>query len=223
MFSTTYSRAAGVRLTLVRGQVSGLLLLLMMGCGGERVAQRAETSTGGIARAPLAAPTAEEAKTLIANSAEFSEYQFTNAAYTLPLQRSAMNAPAREIAAKLRKARWISIDGSGRVVLTQKAEDDKRFLVRANGVVDIVPLARKELQDVVAVRTNAEGQPVVDFRWVWVPNEIGTLFDPRYSGEQHATATLYRLGDQWGVFRISPASVSTSGGTSTEMISQTTS
>ena len=201
MFSMTYARTSGVRLSVVRGQLSAALLLLMVACGGEQVAPPAAETAFEPAAPP---PTEDAARTLVANSAEFSEYQFTNAAYTLPLQQSAMTAPARIIAGKLAKAGWIGVDGDGRVVLTQKAQNDKRFLVRPNGVVDIVPLAKKNFEEVVAVRVNPDGQPIVDFRWEWEPNEIGELFDPRYTGEQFATATLYRLGDQWAVLRIRP-------------------
>ena len=180
-----------------------ILMVLLVGCGGgEREQQPAP-----LAAPPspaLAPPTVEEARTLIAGSPEFSDYQFTNAAYSLPMIESAMTAPGREVARKLAKAGWIALDGDGRVVLTEKARSDRRFIVRPNQVLDIVPLAKKELGEVTAVNVNPQGEPVVDFRWEWVPNEIGELLQPRYSGEQQAMATLYRDGEQWGVMRIVP-------------------
>lgn len=188
--------------------VAVLVCLSLLGCG--ETSKAPLEAEGGLKPAPtFAPPSVAEARTLIEGSAEFSEYQFTNAAYTLPLVRSAMNEPALEIANQLKAAKWIAFDGDGKVVLTEKAKDDRRFLVRPNGVVDIVPLAKKEFLGVSTVATNAEGAPVVDFRWKWVPNDIGTIFktgllQARYSGEQHARATLLRDGDAWTVLRIEP-------------------
>src|SRR5688572_2713464 len=139
-----------------------LLLLLAIACGGEAPVRQTPKAAEP---PPLPPPTVDEAKYLIANSPEFSEYQFTNAAYTLPLQQSAMNAPARDVARDLRKAGWIAIDGAGTVVMTSKARSDKRFLVRQNGVVDIVPLARKEMTVIDTIGSGDGGSPVVDFRW----------------------------------------------------------
>ena len=149
-----------------------------------------------------APPSADEAKTLIASSAEFSEYEFTNAATTLPLQKSGMNAPAQQLASELRKAGWIRFDGSGAVVLADKAQHDPRILVRPNGFVDFVPLAKKELTAVTAVRGTD-----VDFDWRWIPNDLGAAITSgavhdRYAAPQHATATLIHDGTSWSVLRI---------------------
>jgi hypothetical protein len=179
------------------------LLLLALACG-QAQPERAGEDTGAPPAPQVAPPTTDEAQDIVANSPEFSEYQFTHAAYSLPMDASLRTAPAQDIAGKLAKAGWIGTDGADRIVLTAKAEKDKRFLVRPNGVLDIVPLAKKEFEAVESVGTNAEGQPVVAFRWRWNPNDIGALFAPRYSGQQHATATLYRDGDSWAVLRIVP-------------------
>lgn len=181
--------------------VVALSLALLAACS--KPAAPSPPSEPAKAAAP-APPSADEAKTLIATSAEFSEYEFTNAAATLPQQQSAMNEPARQLAADLRKAGWIRFDGSGTVVLADKAKNDPRILVRQNGFIDFVPLAKKELTSVTAVR-GAD----VDFDWKWVPNELGSAIrsgavHDRYAAPQHATATLIRDGTAWSILRIRP-------------------
>ena len=146
-------------------------------------------------------PSIEQATTIITSAPELSDYQFTRAAYSLPMKRSAMNEPARAAAAVLRKAGWISFS-SDQVVLTEKAANDKRFIVRQNDVIDLVPLAKKEFIGVTAVRSSAAAEPLIDFEWKWIPNEIGVLFPNRYDGTQRATATLLRDGSAWVVLRI---------------------
>ncbi|HKO56705.1 MAG TPA: hypothetical protein VJ276_12580, partial [Thermoanaerobaculia bacterium] len=73
---------------------------------------------------------------------------------------------------------------------------DKRFLVRQNGTLDVVPLARKELIAVQAVNGDK-----VAFTWRWVPNDVGKAlqFDET---EQRATAELYWDGEKWAVLKI---------------------
>ena len=179
-------------------------LLLALACGGQEPATT-QTAAAQPSPPPLPPPpAADAARDLVARSPEFSEYQFTFAAYSLPMQQSGRNAPAREAARALAKAGWLGIDGAGTVVLTAKAKNDKRFLVRPNGVVDIVPLARKEMLGVEAVRAAEDGAPLVDFRWRWEPNEVGRLFGDRYAGEQRATATLMWDGSAWSVLRVRP-------------------
>lgn len=114
-----------------------------------------------------------------------------------------MTAEVRTVSKALAKNGWIGVDGDGNVILTGKAKADKRFLLRQNGFIDIVPMAKKEFVGVSALHVNPEGQPLVDFRWKWVPNEIGALTD-RYTGEQLAIATLLWDGSQWSVLRINP-------------------
>lgn len=183
-----------------------LALAVVVACGGEKPAATAtsETTTTAATHQP---PSADEARELVASSAEFSEYQFTNAAYTLPMQRSAMNEPARAAARQLSDAKWIAFDGDGNLLLAAKAKDDKRFLVRPNGSLDIVPLAKKELTAVTNVTANASNEPVVEFEWKWIPNEVGSAFQSgplfdRYSRPQKARATLLRSGSEWTVLKI---------------------
>lgn len=181
-----------------------LIVMLVLACGGESP-QPATTSSAPPAAPPP--PTADQARTLIAAAPEFGDFEFTNAAYTLPLQRSAMNEPQRAAAQDLAKAGWIALDGDT-LKLTAKSEHDQRFLLRPNGTVDIVPLAKKELTSVTSVVAGSEG-PVVTFTWKWLPNEIGTAFRSgpvaeHLAGTQTAKATLLWDGSAgaWTVLRI---------------------
>ncbi|HEV7922815.1 MAG TPA: hypothetical protein VGR02_18670 [Thermoanaerobaculia bacterium] len=164
-----------------------VIVLLAVACGGNN--ERKPPAKPSTPPTPAAAA----AKELIASSPEFGDYQFTDAAVTIPITRGAMNEPARKIAEALVKGGWLGWSG-GRLVV--KKTDDKRFLVRPNGTLDVVPLAKKELGAVKAV--NGEK---VDFTWRWVPNEIGKAlrFDEK---EQQATATLYWDGSRWAVLSI---------------------
>lgn len=176
-----------------------LFALLFLACSAE---QPATTTT--VAEKPKAAPppTAQQARELIANAPDFGEFEFTDAAYSLPMERSIRNEPAEAAAKALAKAGWIAVDGSGKVVLTGKSKSDKRFLVRPNGILDIVPLAKKELGEVTAVRMNDDGTAAADFTWTWVPNEVGRTFAERYAGTQQATATLIHDGTSWSILGI---------------------
>ena len=147
-------------------------------------------------------PSVAEARELIANAGAFGEFEFTNAGYSLPMEKSMRHEAANDVAAKLAKAKWIALDGSGKVSLTPKASSDKRFLARANGILDIVPLAKKEMGDVTAVRANPDGTASGDFTWTWVPNEIGALLADRYAGTQKSTATLMWDGTSWTVLSV---------------------
>jgi hypothetical protein len=207
LFSMTYKMVDRVRLTRVRGQMSAVLVaFLAVTCGGERAIPPATESTASeTARAPLPPPPpVDDAARIVSGSPEFSDYQFTRAAFTMPIKEQAMTPAVRETSRALAKAGWIGVDGDGNLVLTDRAKNDKRFLVRQNGFIDIVPMAKKEFIGVEAVHVNPEGQPLVDFRWRWVPNEIGALAADRYSGEQLAIATLLWDGSQWSVLRITP-------------------
>ena len=186
----------------------GIALLLALACsGGEpatETAPAAETVTP--AAAPL--PTADEAKGLIAGSAEFGDFDFsTGSSFSLPLDASKFNEPARAGAADLEKGGWIRIEG-GRVVLA-KGEGDKRFLVRPNGYLDIVPLAKKELLEVTGVRKTEEGAEA-DIAWRWIPNEVGAAFTSgtvkeRFDATHHATVKMRDFGSGWAVMLIEPA------------------
>lgn len=179
-----------------------LILLLLVAC-------TAEKPTAPISEKPKhAPPSAAEAKQIIESSGDFSEFQFTSSAFTLPLNRTMMlNDETRGIARDLEKAGWIVFSGD-EVVLTSKSLTSRRFMTRANGYVDIVPLARKEMGDVTAVRPTDEGVDV-DFNWKWTPTDVGSafksgpLFD-RYAAPQRATATLYHDGTAWKILRLRP-------------------
>lgn len=180
-------------------------LALLTACSHEAT-QPTATSTSPAAPAKPAPPSVAEARDVLASAPDVDEYEFTNAAYSLPQDRTAMNEPALAAAKDLAKAGWISFDGSGKVVLSEKAKSDKRWLVRPNGFIDIVPLAKKELGQVTAVRPSADGADA-DFTWKWIPNELGAAFrsgpvHERFQGDQLATATLIWDGTKWSVLRI---------------------
>lgn len=174
-----------------------MMLLLVIACAAEKPAVPPPPP----APKTQPPPSVAAARAILENAPELGEFEFTNAAYSLPTSRSAMSDDAKKVANNLRKAGWIAFDGSGNLLLT-RGRDDKRFVMRSNGFVDIVPLAKKELGDVTAVRPGAEG-PEIDFTWRWIANELGELITPpRYEGAQKATATLLWDGERWVVLRI---------------------
>ncbi|HEY0591516.1 MAG TPA: hypothetical protein VGF40_07095 [Thermoanaerobaculia bacterium] len=181
----------------------GIALLLALACSGGETATETTSAAPAAAAAPL--PTPEQAKALIAESPEFGDFEFsTGSSFSLPLDASQFNEPARAGAADLEKAGWIRIEG-GTVVLA-KGEGDKRFLVRPNGFLDIVPLAMKELGEVTGVRKTDEGAEV-EFTWRWVPNEVGASFTSglvkeRFDATHAATAKLRDFGEGWIVMLI---------------------
>lgn len=188
-----------------------MLMLFAVACGSpeQRTTETSTTATTTTAAAPKAAPpSAQDAKQLVASSPEFSDYQFTNAAFTLPMKRSAMTGPTADSAHDLVRAGWIDIP-SDNVTLTTKSLHDKRFLVRPNGFLDIVPIAKKEMGDVTGIRPNADNTVSADFNWHWIPNEVGQSFKSgpvreRFDAEQHATAVLAHDSSGWSVSRIDP-------------------
>ncbi|HEY0141603.1 MAG TPA: hypothetical protein VGF48_11960 [Thermoanaerobaculia bacterium] len=180
------------------------LALLVVACGGETPQQTATTVTTPPPAAP-GPPTADQAREIIAKAAEFGDFEFTNAGYSIPLQRSMMNEPQREAVQELVKAKWLKFEGDT-LALAAKAEGDKRFLMRPNGTLDIVPLAKKEMGTVSSVDAGPEG-PVATFTWKWLPNDVGQSFTKgplaeRFAGEQSGKATLLWDGSGWTVLRI---------------------
>lgn len=178
-----------------------LIVLLLVACSAEKPA-----APPAAAEKPAPPPpTLAEAKQIIESSGDFSEFEFTNSAFTLPMKRSMMlNDQTRNAARDLQKAGWI--DFSGDDVVLRKGATDRRFITRPNGYVDIVPLARKEIVEVTAVRPTSEGVEA-DFDWKWTPNEVGSSFKTgplydRYATPKQATATLYIDGGKWRVLRI---------------------
>ncbi|MGH9458685.1 MAG: hypothetical protein ACRD2J_13725 [Thermoanaerobaculia bacterium] len=188
-------------------RIASLLLALplaaTLACGGVEE-ERAVDATA--AEAPAPPPSPEDARELIAYSAAFGDYRFsTESSFSLPLDASRFNEPARQGAEDLEVAGWIDIR-DGRVVLA-KGEGDRRFLVRPNGFVDIVPLAKKEMLEVTSV-SPVDGKVEVDFTWRWIPNDVGASFTrglvkERFDAMRHATATLQDFGSGWEVLIIS--------------------
>lgn len=181
-----------------------LALSFFLSCsGGETPADTATAAGTAPAAAPL--PTPDQAKALIADSPEFGDFEFsTGSSFSLPLDAAQFNEPARAGAADLERAGWIRIEG-GKVVLA-KGDGDKRFLVRPNGFLDIVPLAKKELLEVTGVRKTDEGAEA-DFTWRWIPNEVGASFTSglvkeRFDAIHVATAKLRDFGQGWVVMLI---------------------
>jgi hypothetical protein len=184
------------------------LLVFLAACGGHEPAATNTTTAPAPAKPSTPPPpSVADAKTILGNAPELGEFEFTNAAYSLPMQTKLMNAPARAALKDLQRAGWLAVDGTGGVMLTPKARDDKRFLLRANGILDIVPLAKKELRDVTAVRANSDGRAGVDFTWAWIANDVGSAFTTgevhdRFAQPRQSRATLIWDGKTWSVLRI---------------------
>jgi hypothetical protein len=150
-------------------------------------------------------PTVAEAKELIGGSAELGEFEFTNAGISIPVS-GPRSAPVEQNVKELVSAGWLASRG-GTLELTAKSEGDKRFLMRANGILDIVPLAKKEMGEVREVRKNPDGTAAALFTWRWLPNEVGSALKSgpaaeRFEGEQTSTATLIWDGSSWSVLEI---------------------
>jgi hypothetical protein len=169
-----------------------VVTLMLAACAPQEPVQQKSPSP----RAPLLALRGEGTAALVANSAEFSDYRFTDAAFTFAQRKSSMTPPMLDGAKRLAKAGWIRISGED-VSLTDKARSDKRFLVRSNGFVDVVPIGKKELIAVTAVHPES-----VDFSWKWSPNELGTVLALPHAGEQQATAKLMWDGTAWVILSI---------------------
>ena len=179
-----------------------VIAMLLVACAQEKPEAREDTRTTPPTTPP---PSAEDAQKIIQSSMEFGEFEFTEAAYSMPVAHAAMNDPARAAARDLASAGWVSIDGTGDVALTDKARTDKRFILRPNGILDIVPLAKKEMGVVEAVRANPDGTVSADFTWRWIANEVGSAFlRNKYEGTHKATATLMHDGTQWTVLQMKP-------------------
>ena len=175
--------------------------MLLVACSQEKPA---DTTTTAQPKTPQRKPpSVADAKNIIQSSMEFGEFQFTDAAYSLPVSHSTMNDPQKAAARDLATAGWITIDGSGDVMLSDKARTDKRFLLRPNGILDIVPLAKKEMGEVQEVRANPDGTASADFTWRWIANEVGSAFlRNQYEGTHNATATLIVENGEWHVLKI---------------------
>jgi hypothetical protein len=179
-------------------------LALLIACGGS---EQPAASTDPAKPTPPPLPSAQQARDMIANSAELGEYEFTNAGFTTPVSAKMMSEPVKQSVQELAAAGWLKLDGAGDVSLTDKSQSDKRFLLRPNGLLDIVPLAKKEMGDVTSVRANDDGTARVDFTWRWIANEVGSAFKTgpvaeRYAAQQDGTATLIWDGTSWSILKI---------------------
>ena len=179
-----------------------LLVLLLAACAKE-------TPIVEETKKPTTPPpaSAAEAREMIAASAEFGDHEFTDAGFSLPVSGAAMSEPAKIAARELAAAGWLAIDGAGDLSLTGKSRSDKRFILRPNGLLDLVPLAKKEMGNVTAMRTNPDGTAEADFDWRWIPNDVGASFKTgvvhdRLAAPQQATATLIWDGTKWSVLSI---------------------
>lgn len=178
------------------------IALLVVACGQEQPATTTNTQTTAPQMPP---PRAGDARKIIESSPELGDFQFTDAGYSLPVSHSTMNDPQKAAARDLAKAGWIKLDGTGDVTLSDKARTDKRFLLRPNGILDIVPLAKKEMGEVQAVRANPDGTASADFTWRWIANEVGSAFlRSQFEGTRNATATLLVENGEWKVLKIDP-------------------
>ncbi|HEX8169962.1 MAG TPA: hypothetical protein VF824_05410 [Thermoanaerobaculia bacterium] len=186
------------------------MLLLLVACGGETAAPpAATTSTAPAKPSTPPPPSANQARQIIMSSMEFGEYQFTDAAWSLSMQQqSQMNEQTRADVQDLQRAGWLVVDGTGSVMLAPKARNDRRFLMRPNGILDVVPLARKEMGTVTGVSSNPDGTATAAFTWRWIPNEVGAAFTrgtthDRFAAPQTSHATLLWNGTAWTVLKIS--------------------
>ena len=189
-------------------RIFAVALVLLAACGGSDEKPIADTSTAS-ATAPAAPPppTTEQARELIANSPDFGEYEFTNAGFTTPTSGAMMSEPVRQSVRELASAGWLAVDGAGDVALTGKSRNDKRFLMRQNGLLDIIPLAKKEMGAVTSVRANPDNTVTVDFTWRWIANEVGAAFKTgvvadRFAAQQDGPATLMWDGTGWTIVKI---------------------
>ena len=190
-------------------RISAIALVLLAACGGsdEKPIADQSTTTATQTTTTTPPPSAEQARELIANSAELGDYEFTNAAFTTPTSGATMSEPVRQSVKELAAEGWLAVDPTGDVALTDKSRNDKRFLLRANGLLDIVPLAKKEMGNVTGVSANHDGTVVVDFTWRWIPNEVGTAFKTgmiheRFTRPQDGRATLMWDGTSWAILKI---------------------
>src|SRR5690242_19384563 len=179
------------------------VLVLLAACSQEKPIEQAAPAKPAAPPPPSAA----QARELIASSADFGEFEFTNAGYTTPTSGAAMNEPQRAAAKELAQAGWLTLDKTGDIALSEKSRSDKRFLLRPNGLLDIVPLAKKEMGDVTAVRGNPDNTVTVDFTWRWIANEVGEAFKTgpvhdRFAAPQDGRATLMWDGTGWMILKI---------------------
>jgi hypothetical protein len=172
-----------------------LFCLLPIACS------RPEVPAASAPKPALQLPTPTEARAIIESSAEFPDFQFTYASWSVPLRKDAQNEATKKTVNELRAGAWLGYDGDGNVILADKARNDKRFLVRPNGTLDVVPLAKKHLVSVTSIEPKGE-EAVATFVWLWEPNEIGALLKSgllpmQYAAPHRARATLMQSDGKW--------------------------
>lgn len=186
-------------------RLAAIALIFLAACAAPEPARTTSSAPAPAKPAAPPPPPPAAAQPLIANSAVFSDYEFTNASTTLPT-KGPLPPYMADDAKQLVADGWLRRTAGG-LELGEKAKDDKRFLVRPNGTVDIVPLASKEITAVTAVRANPDGTAAADFTWQWIPNEVGSAFKrgalyERYAAKENATATLMWDGTSWTVLKV---------------------
>ena len=200
-------------MTTSQAAVAGLIVLVVFtvtSCGDSQHAKETPSlETAAARKAAPRPPSTDEARQLIADSAEWSDFQSPYSAWSLPTSAAALKGAALEGAKDLQRGGWISLR-AGDVVLTEKAKSDKRFLIRPNGSIDIVPLAKKEITAVTSVQPTTNNEVAVGLTWKWIPNEVGSAFRSgtirdRFASPGKATVTLQPAdGGGWEVLRIVP-------------------
>jgi len=181
-----------------------LLVAVLLLCACEKHA----TSTAVAPARPPAphrsCPSATDAQGIIEKSSEFGELDFTQTAVTIPVKKSAMNEPQLDNAKQLAAAGWLKFDGDNVALI--KGKDDPRFNVRANGFIDVVPVAKKKMGAASNVRPSADGCDA-DVTWEWNPTEVGAAFkhgpvSDMFNKTHHSTATLMWDGANWTMLRV---------------------
>lgn len=186
-----------------------LSALIIAGCGEIPEAPKAPANAPAAAPA-VAPPTKAEATQIVGDSAEWSDYQFTYSSWSFQLGTPVAHPTTRQLVDDLVVAGWLRMTKGGVVELTERAKTDKRFLVRANNSLDIVPMAAKELVGVTSIKSEPDGAARAEVRWKWVPNDVGASFrsgfiKERYDAPQVAVATLERANGAWRVRKVEPA------------------
>ena len=179
-----------------------LVALVLVACEKHAASTAVAPPKAGPQRRSL--PSAADALAIIEKSSDFGELDFTQTAVTIPLKKSAMNAPQLDNAKQLAAAGWLKFDGDD-VALT-KGKDDPRFNVRGNGFIDVVPVAKKKMGTASNVRPSADGCDA-DFTWEWVPTEVGGAFKhgpvaDMFAKTHNSIATLMWDGANWTMLRI---------------------
>lgn len=191
-----------------------LSALILTGCGGAsespQPAADAPAATASAAPPAVALPSPADAAKIIGDSAEWSDYQFTYSSWSFQLGTPIAHPTTRQLADDLAAAGWLRVTPDGMIELTEKAKSDKRFLVRSNNSLDIVPMAKKEVVGVTSVSANPDGTARAEVQWKWVANEVGASFrsgfiKERYDAPQVAIATLEPAGGGWKVRAVEPA------------------